>query len=168
MHQNKSAWEAGSLSYTIYHNIKSGILLRVLQKTFETHAGKYQANLKWFVNDTWYLLAVCKLQGTWLPQHTLQILRMPTGVMAHSKGGCNAHMSCSLLALTPRLHRPTGAHWGFLPAQHLGFLLAKPGSPRTLSRPSSPAALIQTLYLKNTSFYLSSIWKGCLRNNQKW
>lgn len=110
LHQNKSTWKASSLSYTVYHNITAGIWLRVFIRPLKLVQVKHQSNLKRFINDTWYLLAVCKLQGVWLPQHTSHILGMPTVVMAHPRGWCNSHVSCRLLALTPRLHRPTGAH----------------------------------------------------------
>lgn len=81
-----------------------------LHKTFETGVDKHPSNLKWFINDTWYLLAVCKVQGMWLPQHTSHILGMPISGHGPPKVWLPSHVSCRLLALTARLHRPTGAH----------------------------------------------------------
>lgn len=50
---------------------------------------------------------------------------------AHSGHESLPHVSCRFLALPVKLHRPPGAHWGFLIAHPLGSALAKPGTPRT-------------------------------------
>lgn len=39
-----------------------------------------------FMNDVWYFLAVCKLQGMWLPQHTSSILKIPMMILGLSQG----------------------------------------------------------------------------------